>query len=42
MTMAFRFEMGREEFVGCNVCFTMHFYDSKIFIPTNAQFDFYL
>jgi hypothetical protein len=23
-----------------NMCFTMHFYDSTIFIPTNAQLDF--
>ena len=25
-----------------NICFTVHFYDSTVFTPTNAQFDIYL
>jgi hypothetical protein len=24
-----------------NICFTVHFYDSTVFIPTNAKFDIY-
>jgi hypothetical protein len=24
-----------------NICFTVHFYDSTVFTPTNAQFDIY-